>query len=347
MSLSLAVRQRRQGMLFGLIHMLRNSIRRWRLRQDVGSLDDRLLDDVGLSREHPVWKTVWRDPMLDETRPASRSSIRSKFPEWMLALIAATSMLTIAGSNAPLRAAEIRLLSAASIQEVFKQTIGDFERRSGHKVIIHYGTMGAITDWMRDGEEADLVISSLQSISTLVKEGKIEASSQATIAKVGVGMVVPSGTSIPTVASVEDLRRALLAAKTIIYADPSRGGAAGIHIARVIQELGIAEQLRPKIKFGAGGDITEVTLTQGDGAFGMTQISEIVGKPGAVFVGPFPEQIQNYTVFAIGRPTGARPSEAVTGFIDFLRSPAAEAAMNAKGIQANWLAGTPLRRPGQ
>jgi hypothetical protein len=51
--------------------------------------------------------------------------------------------------------AETRLLSTTSIQEVFKGTIGDFERESGHKAIIHYGTMGAITDWMRGSEEAD------------------------------------------------------------------------------------------------------------------------------------------------------------------------------------------------
>jgi molybdate transport system substrate-binding protein len=351
MSLSFAARHPRQGVLFGLIHRLGNLLGNWRLRQDLGSdlgsLDDRLLDDVGLSREHLLWQTVWRHPMYVETRPAFRASIRSNIPGRMLALAAAVTTLTIAAAEAPLHAAEIRLLSAASIQEVFKQTIGDFERSSGHKVILHYGTMGAITDWMRGGEQADLVISSLQSISALVKEGKIEPASQATIAKVGVGMVVPSGNPVPTVASAEDLKRALLAAKTIIYADPSRGGAAGIHIARVIQDLGIAEQLKPKIKFGAGGDITEVTLTQGDGAFGMTQVSEIVGKPGAVFVGAFPEQIQNYTVFAIGRPAGAQPSDAVTGFVDFLRSPAAEAAMNAKGMQANWLAGTPTARQGQ
>ena len=136
-------------------------------------------------------------------------------------------------------------------------------------------------------------------------------------------------------ASVEDFSRALLSARTIVYADPSRGGAAGIHIARVIQELGIADQLKPKIKFGAGGDITEVTITQGEGALGMTQVSEIVGKPGAVFVGPLPEKIQNYTVFALGKPIGAKQPEAVMAFIDFLKSPPARTTMKAKGMQAD------------
>jgi molybdate transport system substrate-binding protein len=270
------------------------------------------------------------------------------------ASVAAAVMLILLGALTPLRAAEMRLLSAASIQAVFKEIIGDFERTSGHKVIIHYGTMGAITDWVKGGEEADLVISSLQSISDLVKAGKLDADSQATISKVGVGIVVPSGSAAPAVASVEDLNRALLAAKFVVYADPSRGGAAGIHIAALLKKLGIADQLRSKTRLSAGGDVTEVTLAQGEGTLGMTQVSEIVGKPGAVFVGPLPAKLQNYTVFAMGTPTAAKQSEAVKAFVDFLRSPAAIATMKAKGMQAIWPAGdlgfasghpTPLRSP--
>jgi len=67
----------------------------------------------------------------------------------------------------------------------------------------------------------------------------------------------------------------------------------------------------------------------------MTQISEIVGKPGAVFVGPFPEKIQNYTVFAVGKPIGAKQSDAVAAFLDFLKSPVAIATMKAKGMQVS------------
>lgn len=262
--------------------------------------------------------------------PAEVSTARS-----ICACAAVLAILILFGTQSPTCAAEIRLLSAASIQEVFKEIIGDFERTSGHKMIIQYSTMGAITDRMRGGEEADLVISSAQSIATLLSEGKIEPASQIRISKVGVGIVVPTGTAVPAVASVEDLGRALLAAKTIVYADPSRGGAAGIHIARVIQQLGIAEQVKPKIKLGGGGDVTEVTVAQGEGTLGMTQVSEIVGKPGAVFVGPFPEKIQNYTVFAAGRPIGAKQREAVMAFLDFLKSPEALATMKAKGMQVD------------
>lgn len=243
-----------------------------------------------------------------------------------------TLALALLGGANPVRAEEIRLLSAASMQTVFKEIIGNFESTSGHKVIIHYSTMGAISGRIVGGEEADLVISSPASISSLVKEGRIDAGSAVKISKTGVGIVVLSGTPKPRIASTEDFKRALLDAKVIVYADPAGGGAAGIHVARVIEKLGIAEQLKPKTKFGAGGDVTEVTLAQGDGALGITQVSEIVGKPGAQFV-PVPDELQNYTGFIAGTRTGAKQSEAVKAFIEFLRSPAAIAVMQAKGMQ--------------
>jgi molybdate transport system substrate-binding protein len=230
-------------------------------------------------------------------------------------------------------AADIRLLSAAAMQTVLKGVTDDFERKSGHKVIITYATMGAITQRMLRGESTDVVIGSTQSMVELVTAGKIDADSQATIAKVGIGVVVPTGTPKPRITSIEEFKDTLLAAKLIVYADPAGGGAAGIHIARVIEKLGIWDQVRPKVKYGAGGDVTEVTLAQGPGAVGMTQISEIVGKPGAELIGPLPEEVQNYTGVTVGTPTAAEPSGATTELIRFLRGPTVAAQIKARGMQ--------------
>src|SRR5439155_17546281 len=120
------------------------------------------------------------------------------------------------------------------------------------------------------GEEVDLVIGSSQSMPALVKSRKINANSQTAICKTGIGVVVASGAEV-RVTSVEDFKRALIAARAIVYADPVRGGAAGIHVAKVIEKLGLTEQLKPKLRLGAGGDITEVTLSLGPGALGITQ----------------------------------------------------------------------------
>jgi molybdate transport system substrate-binding protein len=146
---------------------------------------------------------------------------------------------------------------------------------------------------------------------------------------------VPSGSPAPVLATVDDFGRLLTAATTIVYADPDRGGAAGVHIARIIGQLGLADQLKPKTVLAAGGDVTEVTLSQGAGAVGMTQISEIVGKPGAVFAGPLPRELQNYTIFASGRPVGAQRPEIAAALLAFLKTPRALAAMRAKGMEVD------------
>src|SRR5262249_7649286 len=157
----------------------------------------------------------------------------------------------------PASAAELRLLSAAAMQTVFNGIAADFERTSGHKLAITYATMGAITQQMLiGGTIADLVVGSTASIDTLTKAGRIRPHSQVTIWKVGVGLVVPSGTPKPPLASVEDFRRALLGAKVVVYADPAGGGAAGIHVARVIERLGLTGEVKPKTRFGKGGDVT-------------------------------------------------------------------------------------------
>ena len=127
----------------------------------------------------------------------------------------------------------------------------------------------------------------------------------------------------------------MLGARVVVYADPVRGGAAGVHVGTVFKKLGIADQLKSQITLAAGGDITEVTLSQGPGALGLTQISEIVGKAGAEFVGPLPQELQNETVFVAGTPAGASLTPAVAAFLAFLKSPAAAAAIKAKGMQVD------------
>jgi molybdate transport system substrate-binding protein len=271
-------------------------------------------------------------PSQMRRRTAKRSSARL-----VAARIAATSALALAllGGGGAAGAEEIRLLSAAAMQSVFKEIAGDFERTSGHKLTIAYGTIGGVTQRILAGETADLVIGSTLSLPSLVKEGKIDAGSQVTICRTGIGIVVPSGTPASHVGSIEDFKRAVLDARVVVYADPVRGGAAGVHVARVLQKLGVADRLKSQITLAAGGDITEVTLAQGSGALGITQVSEIVGKPGTEFLGPLPDELQNYTVFVAGTPVSAKQSEAVTAFVAFLKSQTAIAAIKAKGMQVD------------
>jgi molybdate transport system substrate-binding protein len=251
----------------------------------------------------------------------------------MLAMTARAVCVTLIVSvSSPSQAAEFRVLSAAAMQSVFKDIRDEFQRKSGYRLILHYGTVGAVTEWTSAGEDADLIISSSRSMRWLVHQGKIKAGSETAICETGIGIVTAAGIEL-SIASVDDFKRALIAAKAIVYADPARGGAAGIHVAKVLGQLGLTEQLKPKLRLAAGGDITEVTLSLGPGALGITQISEIADKPQAQLVAPLPEELQNYTVFVAGVPANAPQSEAAAALLKFLRSPKVTAVIKAKGMK--------------
>lgn len=250
-----------------------------------------------------------------------------------LAMTARAACVTIVALfSSPGRAAEVHVLSAAAMQSVFREIRDEFQRTTGYRLVLHYGTIGAVNEWTMGGEEADLIISSSQSMPSLVYQGKIQAGNQTAICQTGIGVVVAAGIELG-VNSVEDLKRALLAARAIVYADPARGGAAGIHVARVIEQLGLTEQLKPKLRLAAGGDITEVTLSLGPTALGITQISEIADKPQARLAGLLPEELQNYTVFVAGMPANAPQSDGAAALLKFLRSPKAIAVIKAKGME--------------
>src|SRR5215216_1096836 len=114
------------------------------------------------------------------------------------------------------RAAEIRLLSASALHPAIDALLPDFEKSSGHKLTVAYGTAGAVADRVQKSEAADIVISSVPMIDRLQAQGKVAAGDRVIIAKVGVGAFMRTGAAKPDISSAD----ALLAAKSIAYPDP-------------------------------------------------------------------------------------------------------------------------------
>ena len=156
-----------------------------------------------------------------------------------------------AGSTA--RAAEIRLLCAVALHPAIDALIPDFEKSSGHKVTVAYGTAGAVADRVQKGEAADIVISSVPLIDQLQAQGKVVAGDRVIIAKVGVGVFVRKGAAKPDISSVDAFKRSMLAARSIAYPDPAGGGASGIYVASLLERLGIAAEMKPKTKLSPLG----------------------------------------------------------------------------------------------
>jgi len=65
----------------------------------------------------------------------------------------------------------------------------------------------------------------------------------------GVAIAVKTGAPKPDISTPEALTQTLLKAKSIAYSEPSAGGASGVYFAKLLERLGIAEQMKPKTKF--------------------------------------------------------------------------------------------------
>ena len=76
---------------------------------------------------------------------------------------------------------------------MFKEIRDEFQRTTGYRLVLHYGTIGAVNEWTMGGEETDLIISSSQSMPSLVYQGKIQAGNQTAICQTGIGVVVAAG----------------------------------------------------------------------------------------------------------------------------------------------------------
>ena len=154
-----------------------------------------------------------------------------------------------------------------------------------------------------------------------------------TITKVGVGVFVRKGGTKPDLASVDGFTRSLLSARTIAYVDPASGGASGIYLARLIEQLGIAADMKPKTKLFPPAEALYASAATGEADMGFNQISEILAQPSVELAGPLPAPIQNYTQFAAGIVTGSSQTDPGKALVTFLSSPAAQAVLKAKGFE--------------
>jgi molybdate transport system substrate-binding protein len=229
-------------------------------------------------------------------------------------------------------AAEIKALLPLSLNYAAMEVVPSFVQATGHKVMVAYGTAGAVAGKVRNGDAADVLVSSAAQIDDLQKTGKIAAGTIG-VAKVGVGALVRKGAPRPDMSSVESFKAAVLAAKAISYTDPALGGPAGIYMAKLFDQLGVAEQVRPKTKLSGPGDAVSTTVVNGEAEIGFIMINEIIADPRVDFVGPLPQPIQDYTSFKAGLVAGSVQPQAGRALIEALSSPGALSVMTRLGFE--------------
>src|ERR1700730_2870356 len=148
-------------------------------------------------------------------------------------------------------------------------------------------------------------------------------------------VAVRAGSAKPDIASVEAFKRALLAARSIVYTDPAVGGASGIHFEKVLDRLAVAKKIKAKSILNARAATTANAeiVARGEAELGIQLISEIVFVPGAALLGPLPAELQAMNVIAAGIVMTASEPDAARVLFKFLTSPAAAAVIKATGME--------------
>lgn len=238
-------------------------------------------------------------------------------------------LLMIAVGNAA--ADEIRFLCAAALQPAMDELVPAFQKASGHTVNIRFANITVNTASVRSGEPADLVVVSPGQWAELAKEGKLDAATQVTIAKVGLGVFVKKGAAKPDIGSTESFRNAFSTARAIAI-PMALHNPVGTYATRLFDKLGVTAEFDRKNAIRGGGSPLQA-VAKGDAELGFTQISEIIAAPEVELVGSFPAEIQNYTIFVAAIPADAKQATAAKAFLEFARSPAASAVLRSKGLE--------------
>jgi molybdate transport system substrate-binding protein len=232
-------------------------------------------------------------------------------------------------------AAEIKVLTSRAMNHVLTELAGAFQRTSEHKIALILAPPAEIRRRILNDEIVDVAMTGGAIIEDLVQHGKITPDSKMTLARVGVGVAVRAGSAKPDITSVEAFKRALLAARSIVYTDPAVSGASGIHFEKVLDRLGIAKEIKAKSILNARAATTPNAeiLARGEAELGIQLISEIVSVPGAELLGPLPAELQAMNVISAGIVTTASEPNAARVLLKFLTSPAAAAVIKATGME--------------
>jgi molybdate transport system substrate-binding protein len=203
-----------------------------------------------------------------------------------------------------------------------------FRKRTGHNVKITFATTPEIRRLVGAGATPDVVVAPPAALDELAKSGKVDGTARVSLGRVGVGVVIRDGAPKPDVSTTDALKRALLDADSVIYNRAS----SGLYVERLLQRLGLAEQIQAKTKRYTGTDMIEPLIKGKGQEIGFMPVAQILNcrGRGLQLVGPLPADIQNYTTYA-AQP--ASKSEGGLAFVRFLGTSEAKSIFVSAGIE--------------
>jgi molybdate transport system substrate-binding protein len=213
----------------------------------------------------------------------------------------------------------LNILSGGAAQGLVASLASQFKAQTGLDIAGEFGAVGAMTDKLRAGTPADIVILTSAIVAKLAQENRVVPASITDIGLVETAVAVRAGDTLVTVNDAAALRDALLAADAIFVPD-TKASTAGIHVARVLQQLGIADEVAARLRIFPNGATAMRHLAKTDAArpIGCTQSTEIISTEGVTLSGPLPRGCDLATIYTAAIATQAVAAEQAQGLIDLL-----------------------------
>ena len=241
------------------------------------------------------------------------------------AVVIASMMTSLAAQQSP-----VRVIASNGVKTFVEALVPDYEKSSGRKVTVTYGTSSGLVKDVVGGAAFDVFIATREAVTEVSQAGKLASDPHTVLGRSQVGVGVRQGAPKPRIGTAAELKQAALAAKAVTYAG---NGASRPHIDAMFVRLGIAEAMKAKTLLEQGSERSIARVNAGDADVLITLISEILPAPGIELVGPLPQEFRSEVTFAAGVGATAANPAAARALIASLASPSATATLRSKGLE--------------
>lgn len=228
----------------------------------------------------------------------------------------------------------LHLLSGGAAQGLVGQVSQRFATDHGFEVDGTFGAVGLMKDKLLAGSPCDVIVLTAALIEELTRQGHVVPGSARPLGTVRTGVAVKSGQTVPSVDTAQALAALLRSAQGIYFPDPVKA-TAGIHFMKVLQSLGLHQDLAGRLKpFPNGATaMREMASAQGPGLVGCTQVTEILYTPGVKLAGVLPSEYELATVYTAAICTQAAEPRAAQALVQLLAGPDSRPLRLAGGFE--------------
>ena len=219
---------------------------------------------------------------------------------------------------------QLDILSGGAAHGLVASLAPALKAKTGFDISGEFGAVGGMADKLRNGVATDIIILTKALVAKLADEKLVVPSSITDVGLVETALAVRSGDPKVAVNNADDLRSAFLAADAIFVPD-TRASTAGIHVAKVLAQLGIAEEVAIRLKIYPNGATAmgELAASKAERPIGCTQSTEIIATKGVELSGSLPKGCELATMYTAGVTTSAAHADEAHTLIKLLTSPEA------------------------